>query len=304
MKAVIVSASTLLVLSLTSLAPVMAQSQSITCLKEGNFITCPGYGRFEYTADSRYNRESDLNNLFLQVLARNATKNELRDFKKTMNNQGWSLVQVRENLVNSEEFYQSINRFYQESLGRNIDDNSLKNYRNVVINGRNLGDIRNEISNSTEARNRNNNNYNNGNYNQGNYNSSQQQQLNELYVQVLGRNVNSSDLDNYNRSINRNRNYSLVDARRDLVNSQQFQQAINNLYQQYLGRNADSAGLQSYRNTIIAGSTFDNIRNEISNSPEARQYQGNNNINNTNNSSGGTSIIKGILCGVTNVCLQ
>lgn len=77
MKTSILSASTLLILGLTSLIPAMAQSQSITCLREGSFITCPGYGRFDYTSDNRYNRESEINNLFIQVLGRNATSNEL-----------------------------------------------------------------------------------------------------------------------------------------------------------------------------------------------------------------------------------
>jgi len=273
MRTFILSASTLLILGLTSLAPAVAQSQRITCLKEGSFITCPGYGRFDYTSDNRYNRESEINNLFIQVLGRNATSNELRDFTQTINSRGWSLAQVRENLVNSQEFYQSVNSFYRESLGRNIDDNGLIRYRSVVINGQNLGNIRNEISNSIEARNRN----NSGNYNQGN-NSLQQRQFNDMYIQVLGRNANFNDVGGYNRSVNNNRNYSLAEARRDLVNSQQFKTAMDGLYQQYLGRNADTAGLQGYRNAVIAGSTFDNIRNEISNSPEAGRYQGNSSV--------------------------
>jgi hypothetical protein len=295
MKTSILSASTLLILGITSLVPTMAQSQSITCLREGSFITCPGYGRFDYTSDNRYNRESEINNLFIQVLGRNATSNELRDFTQTINNRGWSLAQVRENLVNSEEFYQSVNSFYRESLGRNIDDNSLMHYRSVVVNGQNLGNIRNEINNSTEAR-----NLNNGdNYNQGN-NSVRQRQFNDMYVQVLGRNANSNDVRDYNRSMNSNRNYSLLEARQDLVNSQQFKTAMDSLYQQYLGRNADTVGLQGYRNAVMAGSTFDNIKNEISNSPEAERYQ--DNSDNSSNPSSGTSIMKGLLCGITNIC--
>ncbi|WLT39223.1 hypothetical protein NON20_06285 [Synechocystis sp. B12] len=295
MKTSILSASTLLILGLTSLIPAMAQSQSITCLREGSFITCPGYGRFDYTSDNRYNRESEINNLFIQVLGRNATSNELRDFTQTINNRGWSLAQVRENLVNSEEFYQSVNSFYRESLGRNIDDNGLMHYRSVVVNGQNLGNIRNEINNSTEARNLN----NGGNYNQGN-NSVRQRQFNDMYVQVLGRNANSNDVRDYNRSMNSNRNYSLLEARQDLVNSQQFKTAMDGLYQQYLGRNADTVGLQGYRNAVMAGSTFDNIKNEISNSPEAERYQ--DNSDNSSNPSSGTSIMKGLLCGITDIC--
>lgn len=100
--------------------------------------------------------------------------------------------------------------------------------------------------------------------------------------------------------MNSNRNYSLLEARQDLVNSQKFKTAMDSLYQQYLGRNADTVGLQGYRNAVMAGSTFDNIKNEISNSPEAERYQ--DNSDNSSNPSSGTSIMKGLLCGITNIC--
>ncbi|AIE73096.1 hypothetical protein [Synechocystis sp. PCC 6714] len=339
MKTLTLSTATLLLLSLTSIAPAMAQSETIncvrnsdvincsdygsfryqtnnnhrynsrpteiSCLRNNNVINCPNYGSFRYQANNnrrsniRYNRESEINNLFLQVLGRNATSNEIRDFTQTINSQGWSSVQVRENLINSEEFYQSINNFYREYLGQNLDNNSLVSYRNLIVNGRSLADIKDEISNSTEARNR---NYNNrDNYNQGNYNSEHQRQFNDMYIQVLGRNSSASELRNYNQFVN-NSNYSLAQARRDLVNSQDFKQALDVVYQEYLGRNADSQGLQGYRNAVIAGSTFENVRNEIVNSPEANRYNSNLNNDDYYNRSGGNSLIQGVFCNITGIC--
>jgi hypothetical protein len=46
----------------------------------------------------------------------------------------------------------------------------LQSYRNVVINGRSFGDVRNEIANIPEAKNRNNNYNNDGTYNPSDYN--------------------------------------------------------------------------------------------------------------------------------------
>ena len=73
------------------------------------------------------------------------------------------MAQARRNLVNTQEFNQTINNVYREFLGRNADNNGLQSYRNQVINGRSFEEVRNEIANSPEARNRN-GNYNNGNY--------------------------------------------------------------------------------------------------------------------------------------------
>jgi hypothetical protein len=343
MKTFTLSTATILLLSMISLAPAMAQSESINCVRTsdmincsgyGNFryrtnnnerhnsrptninclrtnsiINCPNYGSFRYVVDNnswsntRYNRESEINNLFLQVLGRNATSNELRDFTQTINNRGWSLVQVRENLVNSEEFYQSMNSFYREYLGINIDNNSLVSYRNLTVNGKKLADIKTEIRNSTEARNR---DYNNGNnnrydYNQGNYNY-EQQQFNDMYIQVLGRNSSANELRNHAQLMN-NSNYSLAQARRDLVNSQDFKQALDVVYQEYLGRNADPEGLQGYRNAVIAGRTFENVMHEIANSPEANRYNNNRKNDDYHNQFRGSSLIRGIVCNITGVCL-
>ena len=307
MKPLILPAATILTLGLINITPALAQNQRITCVREQNMITCPNYGSFQYSSNRnnrnrkainvscvrdrnmitcpnygsfRYgsnnnnssnnnaNRNQEINNLYVQVLGRNANADELQNYRQAMNRQGWSLAQVRSNLANSEEFNQMMNKVYQQYLGRNSDTDGLRSHRNAIINGRSFEEVRNEIANSSEARNQN----NHGNYYPNN-NFNRQEEINNLYIQVLGRNANSNDLRNYHQGFN-NRSYSLADVRLNLVNSQEFTQAVNNLYREYLGRNADNNGLQSYRNAVMNGMSFEEVRNEIANSPEARNGNG------------------------------
>jgi hypothetical protein len=327
MKLFFLSITTIFSASLITLNPVLAQSQRITCIRDRNiincseygsfqyssntynnrkpirincsrdrdFITCPNYGTFRYNANNNSNIQTEINNLYIQVLGRNSDVNGLRGYTRVVN-QGRSLAEVRRNLANSQEFNQSINKIYQEFLGRNVDTNGLQSYRNAIINGRSFEEVRNEIANSPEARNR---TSNNGNYNPPNNNNNFQGEINNLYVQVLGRNANSNDFRNYN-----NQNWSSDQARRNLVNTQEFNQSINNIYREFLGRNADSNGLQSYRNQVINGRSFEEVRNEIANSPEARNR--NNSYNNNDNSNQSDDNfedgIKNMLCQFTGLC--
>lgn len=210
MKLFLLSMATVFSASLIALTPVLAQSQRITCIRDRNIIdcseygsfkyssknyknrkpirincsrdrdviTCPNYGNFRYSSNNNNgdwsnnnaNIQTEINNLYIQVLGRNANTNELRRYNQAINNQGWSLAQARRNLANTQEFNQAINNIYREFLGRNADNNGLQSYRNAVINGRTFEDIINEIANSPEARNRDNNYDNNDNYNQSDYN--------------------------------------------------------------------------------------------------------------------------------------
>lgn len=339
MKLFLLSATTIFSASLIGMTPLLAQSQPITCIRDRNIIDCADYGSFQYSSNQYNNRkpmqincsrdrnlitcpnygnfrysssnnngnwsnnnsnvQTEINNLYVQVLGRNADRNGLRKYTQVVN-QGGTLDQVRRNLANSQEFNQSINKIYQQFLGRNVDNNGLQSYRNAIINGRNFQDVRDEIANSPEAgtRNSNNGNYNNGNYNSPDNNTNFRGEINNLYVQVLGRNANSNDFRNYNKQ-----NWSSDQARRNLVNSQEFSQTINNVYLEFLGRNADNNGLQSYRNVVISGRSFEDVRNEIANSPEARNR--NNNYNNSNPNQSDYNFedgIKNMLCQSTGLC--
>lgn len=155
---------------------------NITCIRDDNMITCPNHGSFRYSSNNNSNNNwsnnnsnqyQEINDLYIQVLGRNAERNELRNYNQALNNQACSLTEARRNLVNSQEFNQAVNNIYREYLGRNADNKGWQSYRNAVMNGRNLEQIRNEIANSPEASKRNNNNYNNDGYysNDGYYNN-------------------------------------------------------------------------------------------------------------------------------------
>lgn len=265
---------TLLSLSLVSATPSFAQNQEITCvILNQDTINCPGYGSFKYRNDNTNVNssllEEQINSTYIQVLGRNATANELKNYSQKMKGQNWSLMQVRSNLViNNQEFNQVINNnIYQEFLGRNADVNELRYLQNLIINGQSIDYVRNSIANTVEARSR--NNYNNVN------NSRFEDQINNTYLQVLGRRVNPNELNNYSQKMN-DQSWSLMQVRRDVVhNNSEFNQVINNIHQELLGRNTNPAELQSIQKLVIDGQNLDYVRNSIANSPEAR------NINNT-----------------------
>ncbi|BAQ65351.1 DUF4214 domain-containing protein [Geminocystis sp. NIES-3709] len=276
---------TLLSISLISATPVLAQSQKITCVRNQNIINCPGYGSFRYrdndnkgnnnnNNNNNYSRfDGEINNTYVQVLGRNANSDELRNYSQKMNNQNWSLNQVRRDIAsNDQEFNKIINRMYQEYLGRNIDSARFQYFQNLVVNGENIDFVRNAIANSPEARSR--NNYDNIN------NSRVEEKINSIYLQVLGRNANSSELKNYTQKVD-NQNWSFEQVRNDIARNSETNQAITSIYQEILGRNIDPAGLQYFQNLIVNGRNIDYVRNAVANSPEAVNRRNNNSSNNT-----------------------
>jgi uncharacterized protein YbcI len=210
--------------------------------------------------------EGEINSIYVQVLGRNANSNELKNYSQKMNNQNWSLVQVRRDIVNNnQEFNQVITKIYQEFLGRNTDPSGLQYVQNLVINGKNLDYVRNTIANSPEAKNRNNNNNSNSNSN----NSRDEQQINNIFLQVLGRDADSNDLKNYRQKMT-NQNWSLVQVRSEVASKPELNQAINKIYKEFLGREADKSGLEYFQNLVINGQSIESVRNSISNSAEAK----------------------------------
>jgi|GEM_PF-719294 len=247
MKLPIISTATILLMSFITANSAIAQSSvRIICLRSQNVINCPGYGSFNYRSNknnSNFNRrelDQAINNIYQQYLGRNADAAGLQYFRNSIIN-GGSIENVRNAIANSSEarnrggnanynrreLDQAINNIYQQYLGRNADPAGLVAYRNSIINGGSIEDVRNAIANSSEARNRNGNNSSN--------------------------------------------------------NTQGIDRAINNIYQQYLGRNADPAGLVAYRNSIINGGSIEDVRNTIANSPEARSRNGNSTFNRKDN---------------------
>jgi hypothetical protein len=113
-------------------------------------------------------------------------------------------------------------------------------------------------------------NYNSGNYNNnGNYNNQNSyNELNRIYQEVLGRNIDRNGQRTYTDALNRGR--SLDDIRREVANSNETDRAIDNVYRQILGRSADRNGISTYKNLLVRGGTLDQVRRELANSDEAR----------------------------------
>jgi hypothetical protein len=187
MKSSIISTATILLISLISAVPALAQSETITCFRNRNLINCPGYGSFNYRDNNNnnanlyrrnntYNHEEEINNIYLQVLGYKPDYNSIRTYSQAIDNRGWSLEQVRTNLARSPAFNQTMNSIYQDFLGRNADNAGLESYRTLIINGRNIDDVRTEIANSREARNF---------YQRGNSNRSEGV-INDIFCQELG----------------------------------------------------------------------------------------------------------------------
>jgi Domain of unknown function (DUF4214) len=115
-----------------------------------------------------------------------------------------------------------------------------------------------------------------GNY--GNYGNTPNQNriessIREMYLQVLGRDVDASGLSAYTDAV-RNRRLSLLQVRRELVNSPEADRAIRKAYQQANGRNPSPNQFQNARLFIANGASLDQLRQELVGS--------NGNLNNNN----------------------
>ncbi|MEE3716784.1 DUF4214 domain-containing protein [Tumidithrix elongata RA019] len=243
MKLSILSTASIVFISLASTAPAIAQSERISCIRTQYTINCPGYGSFNYRSNNGNNGNNG-----------------------NYNNGNYN---------NGAQMDRAINSIYQQYLGRNADASGLQTYRNVLMNGGSIEDVRNAVANSPEARNRNGNQGNQGNT------LAIDQAINRIYQQYLGRNADASGLQTYRNMLMNGG--SIEDVRNAVANSpearnrngnqgnnQTIEQAINRIFQEFLGRDADASGLQFYRNSITNGRSIDDVRSEVSNSPEAR----------------------------------
>jgi uncharacterized protein YbcI len=188
-----------------------------------------------------------------------------------------------------------ISEYYQEILGRYPDSNGLRTYTDAVQDGRmSLEQVRHELINSQEARNRgyNNNNYNRSGYNNRNNRGQIEAEISRYYQEILGRNPDSNGLKNYADAV-QDRRMSLEQVRRELINSPegrsrssnrnnynrhgysnnrgQIEAEISRYYQEILGRNPDSNGLKNFADAVQdRRMSLEQVRNELINSPEGR----------------------------------
>jgi hypothetical protein len=95
-----------------------------------------------------------------------------------------------------------------------------------------------------------------------------QNDLNQLYLQVLGRDGDNGGLDTYASQLAQGG--SLGGVRMILAQSGEAQGDINQIYQQVLGRGADNGGLAAYEGALGSGWSLDGVRSDIAHSAEAQ----------------------------------
>lgn len=108
----------------------------------------------------RIDPEKVIRRAYQDILEREPDPSGLRHFRSMIIDRGWSEKQVRDALRASDEYrvtYMTarLNRLYREILGRDVDPSGFEHYRHQVIaRGWSDDDIRRDLRNSAEYRNR------------------------------------------------------------------------------------------------------------------------------------------------------
>lgn len=167
-----VLAITVLLIALGIASPAQAQSR---CWSNGGIVYCNNdrdrlrdrdNDRYSDRYDNNYDHQDDdrsdrsreeaydkINQLYRDVLGRNANWGELRDGFRDLE-RGRSIRYIREDIAQSREARDSINQIYREVLGRDADPSGLRTYLNRLKDGWTLRDVRRDLERSDEARNR------------------------------------------------------------------------------------------------------------------------------------------------------
>jgi hypothetical protein len=143
-------------ISLAAAAP--AQAQSLCVVNPYNQVSCTN--TYDFQDNRRPVRErrrvrQEVRDIYEDVLGRDADREGLTDWSRTVIRQGNSLDDVRENIANSEEAQERINDIYRDVLGREADSDGLETWSDALEDGESLDDVRREILESDEARSKN-----------------------------------------------------------------------------------------------------------------------------------------------------
>lgn len=84
------------------------------------------------------------------------------------------------------------------------------------------------------------------------------EQINEIYIEVLGREVDYTGIVTWTKELDRYR--TICEIRRDIAYSREAEAAINQMYQEVLGRNVDKKGLEIWKNVLAKGTSLYRIR--------------------------------------------
>lgn len=105
---------------------------------------------------------------------------------------------------NDDYYYYDINQIYREVLGREADSNGLETYRRRLERGDSLREVREDIAESREARDR----------------------VRQIYQQFIGRNPSDRTVRGYTRRLVDG--WTLSDVRADIINSNEFRDRNRN----------------------------------------------------------------------------
>lgn len=94
------------------------------------------------------------------------------------------------------------------------------------------------------------------------------EELNRIYRDVLGRDVDHRGYRVYSARIRDG--WSLSKVRKEVARSSEATQAINRLYQKILGRDADPAGMRTYQKNLESGWSLRQVERALANSQEGR----------------------------------
>jgi hypothetical protein len=93
-------------------------------------------------------------------------------------------------------------------------------------------------------------------------------EINQIYREVLGREVDSDGLRTYSRKLDRGD--SLRDVREDVADSREARDAVARMYRELAGRNPSSRTVRDYTRRLAGGSTLSDIRADIVRSDDFR----------------------------------
>jgi hypothetical protein len=156
--------SILTVSGLMSLAAAPAQAQRVCVVTRYNRVSCTNRYDYQYNRRplrvrqpirARVGVRQEVRDIYEDVLGREADREGLRDWSRTVIRRGNSLDDVREGIANSEEAEDRINDIYRDVLGRDADPDGLETWTGALEDGESLDDVRREIQESDEARSRN-----------------------------------------------------------------------------------------------------------------------------------------------------
>ncbi len=106
------------------------------------------------------------------------------------------------------------------------------------------------------------------NNNQNNSPQNFYNQINEVYQDILGRNVDNRNLEIWTRALRNGR--PIRDIRQEVARTPEAQTQINRLYQEILGRDVDNAGIQTWTRKLADGDSLRDVRRNLERSDEAR----------------------------------